>query len=95
MNTGKSLRLRRIMDAETGTTVMFAFSHGTSAPEVLPGLEAPTRVIEAAASGGADCVFLAPGLIEAMGDLTAGVGVITVSNGYVTSGAYTIQSQPE
>jgi len=71
MNTGKSLRLRRIMDAETGTTVMFAFSHGTSAPEVLPGLEQPTRVIEAAASGGADCVFLAPGLIEAMGDLTA------------------------
>ncbi len=71
MNTGKSLRLRRIMDAETGTTVMFAFSHGTRAPEVLPGLEQPTRVIEAAASGGADCVFLAPGLIEAMGDLTA------------------------
>jgi Flp pilus assembly protein TadG len=31
----------------------------------------------------------------AMGDLTAGSGVITVSSGYVTSGSYTIQSQPE
>jgi hypothetical protein len=31
----------------------------------------------------------------AMGDLTAGFTVITVSNGYVTSGSYTIQSQPE
>jgi len=32
VNIGKSMRLRRIMDSETGTTVMFAFSHGTSAP---------------------------------------------------------------
>lgn len=71
MNTGKSLRMRRIVDGETGTTVMFAFSHGTSAPEVLSGLEEPTRACEAAASGGADCVFLAPGLIEAVGDTVA------------------------
>jgi fructose-bisphosphate aldolase/2-amino-3,7-dideoxy-D-threo-hept-6-ulosonate synthase len=71
VNIGKSMRLRRIMDSETGTSVMFAFSHGTSAPEVLPGLENPTRVVEAAASGGADCVFLAPGLIEAVGDVVA------------------------
>ena len=77
MNIGKSMRLRRIMDSETGTTVMFAFSHGTSAPDVLPGLENPTRVVEAAASGGADCVFLAPGLIEAVGDVvtTTSLGV--------------------
>jgi fructose-bisphosphate aldolase/2-amino-3,7-dideoxy-D-threo-hept-6-ulosonate synthase len=57
------------MDSETGTSIMFAFSHGTSAPEVLPGLEEPVRVIEAAASGGADCVFLAPGLIQAVGEV--------------------------
>jgi len=77
VNIGKSMRLRRIMDSQTGTTVMFAFSHGTSAPDVLPGLENPTRVVEAAASGGADCVFLAPGLIEAVGDVvtTTSLGV--------------------
>lgn len=71
MNIGKALRLRRIIDSATGTTVMFAFSHGTSAPEVLPGLEEPTRVVEAAANGGADCVFLAPGMIEAVGEVAA------------------------
>jgi len=77
VNIGKSMRLRRIIDSETGTTVIFAFSHGTSAPDVLPGLENPTRVVEAAASGGADCVFLAPGLIEAVGDVvtTTSLGV--------------------
>jgi fructose-bisphosphate aldolase/2-amino-3,7-dideoxy-D-threo-hept-6-ulosonate synthase len=77
LSIGKSLRLRRLMDAETGTSIMFAFSHGTSAPEVLPGLEEPVRVIEAAASGGADCVFLAPGLIQAIGDVatTTSLGV--------------------
>jgi fructose-bisphosphate aldolase / 2-amino-3,7-dideoxy-D-threo-hept-6-ulosonate synthase len=71
VNIGKALRLRRIIDSATGTTVMFAFSHGTSAPEVLPGLEEPTRVVEAAATGGADCVFLAPGMIEAVGEVAA------------------------
>lgn len=71
MNVGKSLRLRRIVDSATGTSIMFAFSHGTSAPEVLPGLDEPIRVVEAAASGGADCVFLAPGMIEAVGDVAA------------------------
>jgi len=45
---------------------MFAFSHGTSAPEVMPGLEGPADKIEAAMSGGANCAFLAPGLIESL-----------------------------
>ena len=71
MNVGKALRLRRILDPESGTTVMFAFSHGTSAPEVLPGLERPEAMVEAASVGGANCVFLAPGLIESLGDILA------------------------
>jgi fructose-bisphosphate aldolase/2-amino-3,7-dideoxy-D-threo-hept-6-ulosonate synthase len=75
VNVGKSLRLRRIVDSQTGTSVMFAFSHGTSAPEVLPGLEEPTRLVEAAAAGGADCVFLAPGLIEAVGEVANGTNL--------------------
>lgn len=69
MNVGKALRLRRIIDPQTNTTVMFAFSHGTSAPEVLTGLEDPSAMVAAAASGGADCVFLAPGLIESLGSV--------------------------
>lgn len=64
MSSGKSLRLRRIIDPVTHSTVMFAFSHGTSAPEVLPGIEDCLGRMEAARDGGADCIFLSPGLIE-------------------------------
>jgi fructose-bisphosphate aldolase/2-amino-3,7-dideoxy-D-threo-hept-6-ulosonate synthase len=71
MNVAKALRLRRIIDSETGSSIMFAFSHGTSAPEVLPGLEEPIEMVRAAAQGGADCVFLAPGLIEPLAEVLA------------------------
>lgn len=77
MNVGKALRLRRIIDPRTKTSVMFAFSHGTSAPEVLPGLEDAAEMVSAAERGGADCVFLAAGLVESAGDVlrTGSLGV--------------------
>lgn len=59
--------MRRIIDPDTATSLMFAFSHGTSAPEVLPGIEDPQVMAAAAVEGGADCIFVAPGLIEATG----------------------------
>jgi DhnA family fructose-bisphosphate aldolase class Ia len=66
MSTGKALRLRRILEPDSGTTVMFAFSHGTSAPVVLPGIEQPLARLRAVRDGGADCIFLAPGLIHTL-----------------------------
>jgi fructose-bisphosphate aldolase / 2-amino-3,7-dideoxy-D-threo-hept-6-ulosonate synthase len=66
MHTGKELRLRRIIDAATGTSVMFAFSHGTSAPTVMQGLEHPAEMISAAARGGATCVFVGMGMASAV-----------------------------
>ena len=45
---------------------MFAFSHGTSAPEVMPGLEDPPGKVLAAMLGGAYCTFVAPGLIDSL-----------------------------
>jgi DhnA family fructose-bisphosphate aldolase class Ia len=71
MSTGKLLRLRRIIDSPTESAVMFAFSHGTSAPEVLPGIEDAAGRLRAARDGGADCIFLAPGLIERMAPVIA------------------------
>ena len=62
MSTGKALRMRRIIEPKTQSTLMFAFSHGTSSPEVLAGLEHPESRFEAARAGGADCIFIAPGL---------------------------------
>lgn len=72
MSSGKQLRLRRIIDPATETSVMFAFSHGTSAPQVMEGLENPREMVAAAARGGADCVFMAPGLIEAVAPTFSG-----------------------
>lgn len=50
---------------------MFAFSHGTSSPEVLPGLEDPEGRLCAARDGGADCIFIAPGLIRSLAETIA------------------------
>jgi fructose-bisphosphate aldolase/2-amino-3,7-dideoxy-D-threo-hept-6-ulosonate synthase len=75
MNVAKALRLRRIIDPDSGTAIMFAFSHGTSAPQVLAGLEQPERMVAAAAKGGADCVFLAAGLVESLAEVLASSGL--------------------
>jgi DhnA family fructose-bisphosphate aldolase class Ia len=71
MSAGKALRLRRIIHPESQTTMMFAFSHGTSAPTVLPGIEDTVSRLQAAREGGADCIFLAPGLIERLAPVIA------------------------
>jgi DhnA family fructose-bisphosphate aldolase class Ia len=90
MSTGKALRLRRIIEPETQSTVMFAFSHGTSVPEVMPGIENPRERIEAARAGGADCVFLAPGLINSLSDLIGSsrdLGIVAKITATATRGA--------
>ena len=71
MSTGKEARLRRLIDPESGTSLMFAFSHGTSTPEVLSGTERPFDMISAVVSGGAQCVFVAPGLARVTTDALA------------------------
>jgi DhnA family fructose-bisphosphate aldolase class Ia len=89
MSTGKALRLRRIIDPESQTTVMFAFSHGTSVPTVLPGIEDPTGRLEAVRQGGADCIFLAPGLIESLAPVIArsrGLGIVAKVTATATRG---------
>src|SRR5687768_906827 len=71
MSTGKALRMRRIIDPASQSTVMFAFSHGTSAPEVLAGIEDPRSRLQAVRDGGADCIFIAPGLVHTLAPLIA------------------------
>ena len=61
--------MRRIIDPASQSTLMFAFSHGTSSPEVLEGLENPESRFLAARDGGADCIFIAPGLIHSLAPL--------------------------
>lgn len=78
MNTGKSLRMRRIIHQDTQTAVMFAFSHGTSSPDVIDGLDDPPAKIEAVRAGGADCIFLAPGLIESNAEILSAAPSLAV-----------------
>ena len=63
-STGKIMRMRRLFDQESGTTFMFAISHGTSAPSVLQGLEKTRETVTQALKGGANMVFLSRGYAE-------------------------------
>lgn len=62
MSLGKALRMRRVLDPETKSTVMFACSHGTSAPTILEGTEDVRIPVEAAVKGGANIIFLSLGM---------------------------------
>lgn len=66
MSTGKALRMRRLIDPDTQSLLMFAFSHGTSSPDLLEGYADPVPHMRAARAGGADCVLIAPGLINSL-----------------------------
>jgi len=89
MSTGKALRLRRIIEPQTQSTVMFAFSHGTSVPEVMPGIENPRAQLEASRAGGADCIFLSPGLINSLAPAIAesrDIGIVAKVTATATRG---------
>jgi len=58
------MRMRRILDPATGTAVMFAISHGTSAPKVLQGIENPRPMVRNVIEGGANVIFLARGFAK-------------------------------
>jgi DhnA family fructose-bisphosphate aldolase class Ia len=71
MSIGKHLRMRRIIDPVTNSSVMFAFSHGTSVPEVMAGIEDPATSFRKVRDGGANCAFLTPGLLQSLSPIIA------------------------
>ena len=66
---GKEMRMRRVIDPITKTSVMFACSHGTSTPKILEGLEDIKPPVKAAIEGGANVLFLSLGMAEHCKDL--------------------------
>src|SRR5690349_11770113 len=68
---GKELRMRRIIEPVSNTSVMFAFSHGTSVPEVMSGIEDPATSFRKVRDGGANCAFLTPGLLQSLSPIIA------------------------
>jgi fructose-bisphosphate aldolase, class I len=76
-SSGKSLRLYRILDRETGKGVIVAFDHGLMLGPI-PGISPPQERLQMFIDGGADAVLMSPGLLRATTDLFAGkrVGII-------------------
>jgi DhnA family fructose-bisphosphate aldolase class Ia len=64
-STGKVMRLRHLIEPESGRAVYFAISHGTSSPLVLKGTEDIVTKVGQARRGGATGVFLSPGYAKA------------------------------
>ena len=64
-STGKSMRLRHLIEPESGKAVYFAISHGTSSPVVLKGTEDVVTRVGQAVRGGATGVFLSAGYAKA------------------------------
>ena len=60
--TGKRIRLRRLLDSETGSCRIVALDHGMTSPNFLGGLtDTPSRVRESVA-GGANVLMLGRGI---------------------------------
>ncbi|MEA3191418.1 MAG: fructose-bisphosphate aldolase, class [Thermoplasmata archaeon] len=71
--SGTALRLRRL--APKGTWLMVPLDHGVSMG-VVPGLERPAGMLEAAARGGATCVTLHRGLVPLAARHAGDLGVL-------------------
>ena len=70
--TGKRLRLRRLLDQETGTCRIVALDHGMTSPKFLEGLiDTPARARESVA-GGANVLMLGRGIAGVCWEALAG-----------------------
>lgn len=63
-STGKLIRMRRLIQAETNSSVIFAFDHGMTAPTLLPGLVHAQTQVRAGIAGGANVLMLGRGIVK-------------------------------
>lgn len=63
MYAGYQLRFNRIINKNSGRTLVIPFDHATSAG-VLPGLDNVRKIVEISAQAGADAIMLRPGLMK-------------------------------
>lgn len=60
---GKKIRLERIIDRDSGNTVIVPLDHGVSVGPI-PGLEDLAKTVDDVAKGGADAVLMHKGMIQ-------------------------------
>lgn len=62
MNSGKSIRMERIIDRRDGRTIIIPMDHGITVGPI-PGLEDMIKAVDAVAKGGADAVLMHKGMV--------------------------------
>lgn len=65
VSVGKAIRLRRLIDAESGACIVVAMDHGMTSPRFLEGLRDTASRITEAIGGGATALMLSRGSAEA------------------------------
>jgi DhnA family fructose-bisphosphate aldolase class Ia len=63
--TGKRIRLGRLIETETSTCLIVAIDHGMTSPRFLPGLFDTGQRVEQAIAGGANVLMLGRGMAKA------------------------------
>jgi class I fructose-bisphosphate aldolase len=72
-NSGKTIRLGRVLNPADGRAAVVAYDHG-SMVGVIPGNENPGDMLETLAEGGADALMVAPGIARTYASVFAGRG---------------------
>ena len=62
MDTGKTIRIRRLIEPASGTCVVCALDHGMTSPRMLPGLVDIEAQAREALAGGANVLMLGAGM---------------------------------
>ncbi len=72
-NTGKTIRLGRILNPTTHRAAVVAFDHGLHLG-AIPGIENPAQMLETLAASGADAFLVSTGIARAYPHIFAGRG---------------------
>ncbi|MGQ0537190.1 MAG: 2-amino-3,7-dideoxy-D-threo-hept-6-ulosonate synthase [Methanobacteriota archaeon] len=72
---GTGLRLRRLLDAKSGNSVMIPLDHGVSAGPI-PGIEDPAEAVGLAVAGGATAVVVQKGLVRSVAPRLGHAGLL-------------------
>jgi len=72
-NTGKQIRLSRILNTQDNRAAVVAFDHGMHVG-VIPGVESPGQMLESLVDAGADAFLVGPGVAQAFSSIFCGRG---------------------
>jgi fructose-bisphosphate aldolase, class I len=72
-NTGKTIRLGRILSPKTQRAAVIAFDHGVHLG-AIPGVSNPGQMLETLAENGADAFLVGPGIARAYSSVFSGRG---------------------